>query len=328
METIEWSFASCGIECQRVDLRGAGPAAHARLIAESHRRLRATMPRPRLIVAHRALMPAATLLTRRNPGCGISLLCHGIEVWGTQRGIRSRLERRLMSRPDVRVIAVSNFTAGMLLKDCPAGVLPPGLSKTWFDTLVSASAGSLPHGPELRLVTVFRLADWREKGLPELLAAVGALNLPQIRVTVCGSGEPTQELESLVRGYGNCSLRTGLSDRELARELADADLFVLATRTRRGRHPYGEGFGMVLLEAQVAGTPVVGPAFGGSHDAYLDHVTGVAPVDESVDALARVLGELLSDPIRLARMGRQAGEWARGGSSPELYASRAVARLL
>ena len=79
-----------------------------------------------------------------------------------------------------------------------------------------------------------------------------------------------------------------------AAELAAADLFILATRTRRGRRACGEGFGLVLLEAQAAGTPVVGPAYGGSRDAYMESVTGVAPVGESAEALAVVLGDLLA----------------------------------
>ena len=83
--------------------------------------------------------------------------------------------------------------------------------------------------------------------------------------------------------------RPGLSDRELARQLAGADLFVLATRSRGGRHTSGEGFGLVLLEAQVAGTPVVAPAHGGSHDAYIEGITGLAPMDETAGSLARVM---------------------------------------
>ena len=81
-------------------------------------------------------------------------------------------------------------------------------------------------------------------------------------------------------------LRPGLTDHDLAAQFAASDLFVLASRTRSGRRPCGEGFGLVLLEAQVAGTAVVGPAHGGSPDAYLDGVTGATPRDESAAALA------------------------------------------
>jgi glycosyltransferase involved in cell wall biosynthesis len=123
-------------------------------------------------------------------------------------------------------------------------------------------------------------------------------------------------------------LRPGLHDAGLAHELADADLFILATRTRCGRRPSGEGFGLVLLEAQVAGTPVIGPAFGGSHDAFIDRVTGLAPIDETAGALIAVLGDLLEDRAQLGRMGKHAAEWAKSYFLPQQYAARAVARLL
>jgi glycosyltransferase involved in cell wall biosynthesis len=105
-------------------------------------------------------------------------------------------------------------------------------------------------------------------------------------------------------------------------------LFVLATYTRRGRSAVGEGFGLVLLEAQAAGTPVVAPAYGGSREAYIEGVTGVTPADESAEALTRVLRDLLKDPTRLAWMGKHATQWSRQAFAPERYAQLAVRRLL
>jgi glycosyltransferase involved in cell wall biosynthesis len=228
----------------------------------------------------------------------------------------------------VRVVAVSNFTAGALAEGCHAGVLPPGLSRGWFDMLVDESARTRAKDTGVYLVTTFRLDQWRSKGLPQLLDAVAALGRPEIHVAICGTGEPPQELQNLVHRHPRCTLRSGVSDRELARELAEADLFVLATRTKAGRHASGEGFGLVLLEAQVAGTPVIGPAFGGSHDAYIEGVTGIAPTDETAGALTKVLDEVLQDPCRLEQMGKRSAEWARECFAPEHYASRAIGRLL
>ena len=187
---------------------------------------------------------------------------------------------------------------------------------------------SRPRGHEIQLITAFRLADWRSKGLPELLSAVSALGRPDVRLTVCGTGEPPPELRRLVSLHRYCVLRPNLSDHDLADQLAAADLFVLATRTRSTVNPSGEGFGLVLLEAQVAGTPVVAPAYGGSHSAFLERFTGAAPADETAEALTALLAELLKDPQQLARMGRRAMEWAREYSAPERYASHVVARLL
>ena len=84
----------------------------------------------------------------------------------------------------------------------------------------------------------------------------------------------------------------------------------------------------MLLEAQVAGTAVVGPAHGGSPDAYLDGVTGATPRDESVAALGQVLDEVTTQPDRLADMGAQGASLARARFAPDQYAALAVRRLL
>jgi phosphatidylinositol alpha-1,6-mannosyltransferase len=327
-QTLEWAFAARGVEYRRVDLHGTGPSAHARLLMEGRGYLRASPVPVRLVATHRALLPAAVLLARGRPRCAVSLVCHGIEVWGPRLRPRQAVESFLMRGSGVRAVAVSSFTAGTLLRGRAATVLPPGLSAAWFAARVGAAAGARPRDAGIHLLTAFRLADWRDKGLPQLLDAVAALGRPDIRTTVCGSGDPPAGLRRLVGQHRGCTLRSGLSDAELAGELADADVFVLATRTRPGRTAYGEGFGVVLLEAQVAGTPVVVPAHGGAHDAYVEGITGVAPVDESTGALAEVLGDLLRDRQHLAQMGQRAAQWARESFAPERYASLAVATLL
>ncbi len=328
LEALERALAALGTSYQRVDLSRPGVPAHARLLITARSALRASPQPARLIVGHRALLPVAALLARERAVHGISVLCHGSDAWDTRLRPRRLLERRLMHSRAVRMVAVSSFTAGAVAGGRQATVLPPALAPEWFNTLVQAERAAPGQAQETRLVTVFRLADWRDKGLPQLIQAVRALGRPGIHLTVCGSGTPPSGLLELLREHPWCELRTGLPDRELAREFAGADLFVLATRTRSGWHASGEGFGMVLLEAQVAGTPVIAPAYGGSRDAYIDGVTGVAPVDESVEALAEALRYLLTDPARLAWMGQRAAEWAREAFDPGRYPDLVARRLL
>lgn len=141
-----------------------------------------------------------------------------------------------MRRPDGQVVAVSSFTAGTLLRDCQATVLPPGLSQHWFDSLTKATAARQPlRLPRIRLATAFRLVNWQDKGLPELMAAIAALGRSDISLTICGSGHPPLGLLHVVTKHPWCTLRVSLSDGHLADESTAADLFVLATRTRAGR---------------------------------------------------------------------------------------------
>jgi phosphatidyl-myo-inositol dimannoside synthase len=331
--TVQSAFDDAGVTSLRLDLTRPGAAGHRALLAEGTAALAAMTGPVRVVIGHRALLPVAALLARKRPVDGISVICHGSDVWGTRWTPRHRLESLLMRRPDVKIVAASSFTAGTLLSVGPATILPPGLSRTWFGELVSAAdrvrgaTAGVPR-PGLEVMTAFRLGDWRDKGLPQLTAAISALGRSGLRLTVCGSGVPPTDLLAHVRGHPWCALRPGLTDAELAAQFARADLFVLATRTRPGRRRCGEGFGLVLLEAQVAGTAVIGPAHGGSPDAYLDGVTGATPRDEGVAALGQVLDELTSEPTRLAGMGAQGASLSRVRFAPDRYAALAVSRLL
>jgi phosphatidyl-myo-inositol dimannoside synthase len=333
VQAVQSAFDDAGVASRRLDLARPGPGGHRALLAEATAALAGTPTPARVIVAHRALLPMAAVLARVRAVSGISVLCHGSEVWGCRWRPRRRLESRLMRRSDVRVVAASSFTAGALFPGCRATILPPGLSRAWFRELTSAAdqAGTesdrAPQ-PGLQVMTAFRLGEWRDKGLPVLTAAIAALGRTDIRLTVCGSGEPPADLLAHVSGYSWCTLRCGLTDADLAAQFARSSLVVLATRTRPGRRPCGEGLGLVLVEAQVAGTAVVGPAHGGSPDAYLDGVSGATPRDESVAALARVLDELAREPARLGDMGQRGAAWARARFAPDRYAALAVDRLL
>jgi glycosyltransferase involved in cell wall biosynthesis len=326
--TVESAFADQGVACRRLDLARPGPAGHRSLLAAAADALSTTPEPARAIVAHPALLPVAALLARRRLVRGVSVICHGSDVWGRRSDPRWLLESRLMRRGDVRIVAVSSFTAGALFPGAQATILPPGLSSAWFGELVSAATAARRPRAGLQVTTAFRLGGWRDKGLPQLIAAVAALRRPDVRLTVCGSGAPPTDLLAHVGDHPWCEVRPGLTDRELAAQLASSDVFVLATRTRSGRRPSGEGFGLVLLEAQVAGTAVVGPAHGGSPDAYLDGVTGATPRDESVAALAQVLDALGGQPGTMSAMGARGAAWARERFAPDRYAALAVDRLL
>lgn len=74
-----------------------------------------------------------------------------------------------------------------------------------------------------------------------------------------------------------------------------------------------EGFGIVYLEAAAASTPSIGSLDSGAEDAIVDGVTGRL-VEQSADAAASALAELLDDGERLARMGRAGREHAERSS--------------
>jgi len=74
---------------------------------------------------------------------------------------------------------------------------------------------------------------------------------------------------------------------------------------------YNESFGLVALEAQACGTPVVAAAVGGLVTAVRDGVSGVLVDGHAPADWARVLGGLLAAPRRRAHLARGAIAHAR-----------------
>jgi glycosyltransferase involved in cell wall biosynthesis len=64
-----------------------------------------------------------------------------------------------------------------------------------------------------------------------------------------------------------------------------------------------EAYGMVLLEAQAQGCPVVAGRFGGVPDAMMADETGLLAAPGDAEDFARCVAALLADPARRAAMG-------------------------
>jgi phosphatidylinositol alpha-1,6-mannosyltransferase len=328
VSTIEAAFAGHAVPYCRLNLREpqgpTGQTAKLRFLYEVTRAARRSPSPVRLVLAHRNLLPVIHPVARLADLASTTVVLHGCEIWSNRRPWRDRTLRRT----DVRAVAASNFSAGALVRTCQATVLHPGVSDDWYDTLVRAGDRQRPSTGQLHVVTAFRLANWREKGMDTLLEAVRRLGDERVRVTVCGTGPVPSSLATEAAKYPWCRVAAGLDDRALAEQLAAADLFVLSSRTRCGRVAYGEGFGLVLLEAQLAGTPVVAPPFGGSGDAFQPGITGLAPRDETAQALTSVLADVLGDERRRLEMGRAAAIWSRQRFEPTVYSRHVVQALL
>jgi phosphatidyl-myo-inositol alpha-mannosyltransferase len=132
------------------------------------------------------------------------------------------------------------------------------------------------------------------KGLAVLLAALP--DLPSdVRIWVASDGPQTAELQARVAGDPRVAWLGRIDDAEKARRLRGADVFCAPSL-------HGESFGVVLLEAMAAGTPIVATDLPGyANVARPDREALLVPPGDA-GALAAALRRVLQDGDCAARL--------------------------
>lgn len=252
----------------------------------------------------------------------IKVLFYGKDVWTISTPLQW-----LIRISGVGLVTISNFSAAGLLGLGLSTVLRPGIPRATFDayTAIGRDRGSR-SSPGIRIISTFRLIDAESKGAYVLIEAVERVRtrLPDtpIRLVIAGSGPAPQSLRERVTSLPWVELVPSPRLDELAKLYESSDVFVLATQpVAPGRKTgfVGEGFGLVLVEAQLAGLPVVAPRIGGSADAFLPGLTGTMALDHTPEALETVLTQLVQSAHIRERLGANAYEWARLEFNPNEY---------
>ena len=171
--------------------------------------------------------------------------------------------------------------------------LPPFLDPAeWPDTPPSRATGT--EAP--RLLTVAMMRDGDKLASYRLLAAsLTALRHRAWSLDIVGDGEARGEISRLFAPFGERVRFHGQVESKAAlRALYEgADLFAWPA--------VNEAYGMVLLEAQLFGCPVVAGAHGGVASVVDDGATGLLTPPGDVDAFAQAVAALLADPERRRR---------------------------
>jgi phosphatidylinositol alpha-mannosyltransferase len=143
-----------------------------------------------------------------------------------------------------------------------------------------------PFKPDLP--TVFFCGRHEErKGLSVLLEALAALP-PDIRCWVGSDGPETPELKARFAGDPRIEWLGRISDDEKMARLKGATVFCAPSL-------HGESFGVVLIEAMAAGTPVVASSLPGYQNVATDGVDSLLVEPGDVSGLARALSRVLFD---------------------------------
>jgi glycosyltransferase involved in cell wall biosynthesis len=226
-----------------------------------------------------------------------------------------RLVARLLCWPLDGVTTVSQYTAKCLAVQgfYPAGRITAVHSGVPFDREDPPEGSSkfrrefgIPPEGNLVMQVSWLVAD---KGIDVLLRVFRrALDArPQTLLAIVGVGPQREECESLARqlGIAESVYFTGsVTTMTMPEVFAAADVYCQMSQ-------WEEALGLVVVEAQAAGRPVIATRVGGIPEMILEGETGylVGRQDEA-GAAARLI-ELLDDPARRKRMGEAARRNAR-----------------
>ncbi len=243
---------------------------------------------------------------------GIPYICyiHGedVETAATSRELSWIVHRSLGGAE--KLICNSQNTADIVLNTWHAGqhkthVVHPGVDANYF---VPAEPNPeirerLNWGQRPVIITVGRLQ--LRKGQDMLIRALPEIRqkFPDVLYAIIGEGEEKPALVKLAAELGvsdNVAMMSELSDEQMLQCYQQCDVFVLPNRTV-GRDI--EGFGMVLVEAQACGKPVIAGDSGGTAETMNIGETGYIVDCTDPAPLAKQLIGLLSHPEQRNSMG-------------------------
>jgi phosphatidylinositol alpha-1,6-mannosyltransferase len=216
------------------------------------------------------------------------------------------------------IFAVSHYTRELLISEGVSpdkiSVIPNGVDPGRFRPLDSADRLRARHKLADRrvILTVARLDDY--KGQDTVIRALPQIvkHVPHALYLVVGRGPEHDQLRRL-------AIRHGVSDYVIFAGYVPAgqlvayynvcDVFVMVSRQN---HKDVEGFGLVYLEANACGKPVIGGDSGGVRDAIVDGQTGLLVDPQDDDMVAACVIRLLLDPAEARRLGENGRRRAEG----------------
>lgn len=232
-------------------------------------------------------------------GIPFTVLTHGMDVELAFRSPRKRLLAYHILRRAAHIIANSEFTKSRLV----SYGIPHQRIVVMYPCLEREIPPPRVHNAGFIVLTAARLVE--RKGIDASLHAIARLisRFPQIIYHIAGEGPDRVRLEKIANELqisDHVVFHGAVSEETLEKLYTNADVFLMPAREIGGDV---EGFGMVFLEANAHGVPVIGGASGGVPEAINDGESGLLVNPTSVTEIQDALERILGDPSFAARVG-------------------------
>lgn len=217
----------------------------------------------------------------------------------------SKLEGRNARRAN-RVVTTSHYCRDRIAYHYRVpleriGIVPEGIDTVAWERAILAA----PPRTDVRPTILCVARDYPRKRIGDLVQAVAALRryLPDVQLRVVGDGPLHAEHVALAERlelHRNVTFLGAIPDDQVQRQYAHADVFCLPSQQ--------EGFGIVFLEAMIAGLPIVSTTAAAIPEIVQHGKTGILVPPRDLSSLAGALLTLLTDRERRMAYGAAARE--------------------
>ncbi len=257
----------------------------------------------------------------------VFVLAHGTELLIGNSKFRKYLWQPLYAKwvlgKAKKVIANSSFTESLVRKINPKAntvALPLGVNPSFFKPLSNKKQDG-----KIKICTVSRVLQF--KGHDFILESLESLPYKyreQIEWHIAGTGPYLENLKQLAKSSKlskQIYFHGFVPDKVLPKFYNQHDLFILATR-QADTSTQVEGFGLVFLEAQACGVPVIGTKTGGIPDAIKEGEGGWLIAQDNQKELIALLKKLIDKPELLSKAEKKARERVKTHANWQNYGKK------